>query len=143
MEKISFMPQCLYVSHRFLMLYLLVSESCPQHVLELRYIRFFLFFFSTQDVTTQCVTSKRHKKLVQISSSQSRVRFIVLSGLKIRLKCSYMHTRAIQCKHTPYSAVLNKSGKYRQRNMRVRDGYSPFFLRTRGCKTLQTYGFPV
>ena len=33
------------------------------------------------------------------------------------LQCSYMHDIAIQCKHTPYSAVLSKLGKGRQRYM--------------------------
>ena len=42
--------------------------------------------------------------------------------------------------HTPYSAVLNKSGKGRQRIMRVRDGI-PCFSHMRGRRTLQTYDF--
>ena len=44
----------------------------------------------------------------------------------------------------PYSAVLSKSGKGRQSN--VRDGYSLLlrvFHVARGRKTLQMYGFPV
>ena len=40
------------------------------------------------------------KKLVQISP-YNRARFIALPGLKIRLKCSYVHSRVIQYKHTP------------------------------------------
>ena len=49
----------------------------------------------------------------------------------------------VQCKHMPYSAVLSKSGKGRQSN--VRDGYSLLrvFHVARGRKTLQMYGFPV
>ena len=42
----------------------------------------------------------KQKKLVQISS-YNRARFIALPGLKIRLKCSHVHSRAIQYKHTP------------------------------------------
>ena len=57
---------------------------------------------------------------------------MALSGLKIRLnKCNYVHSRDIQCKHTPYSGVLSKLDKGHQRNMRVCDGNSPFLHSTR------------
>ena len=59
-------------------------------------------------------TLSRKKKLVQISS-YSRARFIALSDLKIRLKCSHVHSRAIQYKHTPYSArTVPQIFNYRQ-----------------------------
>ena len=50
-----------------------------------------------------------------------------------------MHDSGIQYKHIPYSVVvLNKSGKGRQRDMRVHDGEFLFFQVARG-----RYGFPV
>ena len=53
-----------------------------------------------------------------------------------------MHSKAIQYKHTPYSAVLKISGKGRQRNMRVQEGFPRFHV-VRGRKTLRAYGLPV
>ena len=37
--------------------------------------------------------------------------------LGIWLQCSYMHSRAIQCKYAPYIAILSKSGKGRHVHM--------------------------
>ena len=66
----------------------------------------------------------KHKKLPRyLHIAYSRARFVTLSGLKMMLNCNYMHSRAIQCKHTPYSAVVSQLGKGRQRNMHVQYGY--------------------
>ena len=71
---------------------------------------------------------RRHLEGGRISRKYgSQGRLIGLSGLKVGLKCSYVHSRAIQCEYTPYSAVLSTSGKGRQRSRCVRVGYSPFF----------------
>ena len=53
-----------------------------------------------------------------------------------------MHGRAIQCKHTHYSAVLSKVGKGRQHNVTG----IPRFSRSayvHAHKTLRMYGFSV
>ena len=39
------------------------------------------------------------------------------SCLGIRLQCSYMHSRAIQCNQAPYIAILRKLGKGRRVHM--------------------------
>ena len=48
-----------------------------------------------------------------------------------------MHDRAIQCKHTHYSAVLNKVGKGRQRNMwRLFPIFHIAHMRIKHCKRM-------
>ena len=114
---ITFLDLC----HSACLCKIYTSKCCPE--LQTLYYLTFLFFFQASDILSR-------KKLVQISSYR-RARFIALSGLKIRHKYSYEHSRAIQCKYTSYSAVSSKSGKGRQRNMHVQYRYSSFF--TRAC----------